>query len=132
MNITAELLRSKGACRDQVALFEKHFPKGATVTVSRCKKVARIFDWDWAAATLLSDTAAKAYSEACAPAAKAYYEACAPARKAYNEACITALKAYDEACAPASKAYDEACITAMKAYNEACATAFANAAINDK
>ena len=101
MKITAKLLRYKGACEDQVLLFNKHFPKGTTVTVARCVKVAHIFHWGWAANNLLGATARKVYDEACAPARKAYDEACAPAWKAYDGARATARKAYDEACATA-------------------------------
>src|SRR5579863_7794143 len=100
MKITVELLRKKGACKEQMSLFKELFPNGVIVTKAECLAVADKFNWYWAAHNLLNPNARKAYDEACAHARKAYGEACAPIRKAYYEACAPAYKAYDEACAP--------------------------------
>lgn len=73
MKITADLLRSKGACNEQVALFAKLYPKGARVTVAACIKVADKFNWHWAANNLLSAPARAQYNKALATAfAKAW------------------------------------------------------------
>src|ERR1700678_670109 len=97
MKITAQLLRDHSACSSQIELFIKHFPEGATVTLDRCREVAQIFNWDWAAEHLLT-----------APARAAYYEVCAPASAAYEEACAAAGTAYDEVRALAEAAYYKA------------------------
>ena len=52
--ITTKLLKSKGACADQIRLFAKLFPAGAPLTVETAVSVADKFDWDWAAEKLLS------------------------------------------------------------------------------
>ena len=55
MKITARLLRSKGACPDQVAIFVKEWPEGAEVTLPNCLRAAELgLDFDWAADNLLS------------------------------------------------------------------------------
>src|ERR1700678_1514844 len=99
MKITAQLLEDHGACSNQVELFVTHFPEGATVTLDRCRGVAQIFNWDWAAEHLLTPPALAAYNEVCDAAWTAYCEACAPALTAYEEACA-ARAAYCEVRAP--------------------------------
>ena len=107
MIITAKKLESLGACADQVELFRHLFGERQKVTVDLCRKYAANFDWDWAAANLLS----------------------APACNAYDETEATARKAYQEATAPALNAYDGTGAAAWKAYQEATAEAFAKAAM---
>ena len=101
MIITAKKLESLGTCADQVELFRHLFGERQKVTVALCRKHAANFDWDWAAANLLSAPARKAYQEAMAPARKAYDDATASARKACQEATANAWKAYQEATAEA-------------------------------
>ena len=121
MKITAQLLRDHSACNSQIELFIKHFPEGATVTLDRCREVAQIFNWDWAAEHLLT-----------APALAAYYKARAAAKAAYYEARAAAAKAaYYEARAAARATYYEACDAAWTAYCEACAAAFATLLIKE-
>jgi len=85
--ITVDMLREADACEDQVDIFAKTFPTGATVTLTNCRKaVAAGLDLTWAADEWLSAPARKAYEEATATAWKAYGEAKAPALKAYLEA----------------------------------------------
>ena len=75
MIITAKQLESLGACADQVELFRHLFGERQKVTVALCRKYAANFDWDWAAANLLSAPALNAYEEAMAAAfAKAAME----------------------------------------------------------
>ena len=108
MKITKTLLKRKGACRIQLALFASYYPKGVVVTRELCLKHAHEFDWSWGANHLLSAPASKAYDEAMVPARKAFREAMVPARKAFRAAMVPARKAYEEVMAPASKAYEEA------------------------
>ena len=82
MKITVKLLKAKGACAEQVAIFKTLFPNGVEPTEELCLAHAQTFGWDWAAANLLPALASKAYDEADAHAPKAYDEAVAPARKA--------------------------------------------------
>ena len=78
--ITARLLRSKGACREQVEIFAAKWPDGVEITSENCLSSAILgLDLDWAARNFLSATAEKAYQEATAPAWKAYQEARATA-----------------------------------------------------
>jgi len=125
MDITRELLESKGACKDQIDLIFKHWPEGGKITLARCKKAALLgVDFRWAARNLLPADADKAYSEATAAANKAFGEATADAYKAFSEATAAANKAFGEATAAANKAYCEATAAANKAYCEATAAAF--------
>src|SRR5579863_8838656 len=91
MKITVELLRKKGACKEQMSLFKELFPNGVIVTKAGCLAVADKFNWYWAAHNLLNPNARKAYYEAVAPLSKAYDEACAPINKAYDEAVAIAF-----------------------------------------
>jgi hypothetical protein len=95
MKITAEMLRAEGACPDQVAVFEKHWPNGADPRrLPTLKKAARLgLDLDWFAGRFLSEEAWAAYREARATAWAAYEEATATALAAYDEATATALHA---------------------------------------
>lgn len=68
MKITPALLRRKGACDKQVARFRELFPGGITPTLAACEAVAGVFDWGWAAAHLLTDTAWADYRRVTAPA----------------------------------------------------------------
>jgi hypothetical protein len=84
--ITADTLRAKGACQDQIDLFAQLFPDGVHVTVEAAVAVAGQFDWDWAARNLLSKKGMAAYEAAKAPAWAAYEAAEAPAWAAYEAA----------------------------------------------
>ena len=141
--LTAATLKSKGACSDQVALFRSTFGESVAVTPARARKVAALFDCDWAAQNLLSPEAHKAYRtatatayaahEAAAATAYAAYEAAtAPAYAAHEAAAATAYAAYEAATATAYAAYEAATATAYAAYEAATATAFATAYIDDQ
>ena len=94
MNITLSLLKSKGACADQVRLFRTHFGEGpAGLDDETALRMASVFDFDWAAQNLLSPEGRKAYEEARAPLLKTYVEARAPLRKTYDEAVALAFVA---------------------------------------
>ncbi len=76
MNITADMLRSKRACAEQVALFEELFGLEVVLTEALCVEHAGKFDWGWAAHYLLKPDARRAYNEApLAGADRAYNEA---------------------------------------------------------
>ena len=70
--ITADMLREKRACKEQVALFERLFPNGAAfrsekAAVRAAEKVADRFDWTWAARHLLTPSMFVEYEKARAP-----------------------------------------------------------------
>ncbi len=101
--ITAAQLEALDACEEQLAEFRRIFPTGtAEVTVSRAKKLAQVFDWDWAAKNLLTDDNARAgYKAACASARAGYKAVCASARAGYKAACASARAGYEAVCAEA-------------------------------
>ncbi len=68
MKITAELLRRKGACADQLARFNATFGAEVVVTEALCVEIADKFDWDWAAERLFRPKQRRAYDEATAAA----------------------------------------------------------------
>ena len=69
MIVTAALLKRKGACPEQYALFVKTFGKSTRVkiTAALCVKHASKFDWNWAAAHLLPPPLWAEYNKKCAP-----------------------------------------------------------------
>ena len=79
MKITLRHLKLKGACSEQVALFQKHFGQGGEVTLEKCLSVADVFDWSWAARNLLSPAADTEYERAKASALAEYERAKAAA-----------------------------------------------------
>ena len=100
MNITLSLLKSKGACDNQVLLFRNHFGEGpAPLDDATALRMASVFDFGWAAQNLLSPEGWKAYEEAEESLWKTYDDARAPLLKAYKEAKAPLLKAYEDATA---------------------------------
>jgi len=102
--ITAKLLRKHGACKDQVALFEKLWPKGASVTRANALKAAENrFDLNWLADRLLPtavseklyadmDLAYGQHLEATAPAHLVCVKADDVAQADYNKAVSAARR----------------------------------------
>lgn len=80
--ITLDDLRAKGACADQAAEFERLFGQSVTVTVAKARKVAQVFDWNWAADAFLKAPALAEYARATAPAFASAYIAQWKAEKA--------------------------------------------------
>ena len=128
MIITAELLRSKNACKAQVALFEQRFPEGMPVTEDICLSVATLFSARWAALNLLPATARDAYFAAVKPALDAYNAIEAAALDAYSAA---ALDAYFTGVGPTWDTFVAAVRPAQDAFAAAKAVAFARAALSE-
>src|ERR1700693_3758700 len=105
MFLTAKILKDKGACEEQVALFEKYFPKGGKVTVEKCVKVAHLFNFDWAAQNLFLSSASVKYEKARAPASAKYEKARASASAKYKKATAPASSEYAKARASAWAKY---------------------------
>lgn len=66
MKITLKMLES--ACKPQRDLFAGIFGQEVELTLELCVKHASLFDWDWAAANLLTTHARAAYEAARATA----------------------------------------------------------------
>ena len=62
MKLYARDLQAAKACPEQVALFRAHFGDGGTVTLAKVRKVAGLFNWDWAARFLLSPASRAEYA----------------------------------------------------------------------
>ena len=139
MIVTLEMLRSKGACREQVETFEELFGSEVEVTVELAVRHAMVFDWGWGRTHLLSDEAQGIYDAAMVhplrantqardKAWAAYTQAGADALRIYNQAPIEPWLGYNEAMEKARSAYNEAMDEARRAYAEGSARAFATAA----
>ena len=125
-SITAQMLRDRGACNDQVNIFAAEWPGGAEVTLENCLRAAELgFNFDWAANVLLPSEARQVYRAATKEAWRAYdaaraatveplrdyYAATKEARRvldAARAATKEAWRAYDAATKEAWRAYDAA------------------------
>lgn len=116
------------ACREQCDEFARRFPNGVTFTseadaVAQCVAVAEVFDFECAAASMLSLAALNEFKTAVMPVWDAYLSA-----KSIS------LEVFDgpiEAGTPAQDAYKAIRAAALKAYKDATAPAFARAFWND-
>ncbi len=84
LKITSQLLRSKGACADQVALFEKLGGDEKELTRTLFLKHASKFDLGWAAVKLLSPTQKAEYERVHGPALAEYERVHGPAFAEYK------------------------------------------------
>ena len=92
MKITADMLRERGACEEQVLVFEKEWPKGTDVTLEAALRAVELgLDLEWFAASFLSGEAWEAYQKATAPSLEAYWKAKDTAWEAYEKATAPAL-----------------------------------------
>jgi hypothetical protein len=134
------MLIDADACSDQVDLFEKTFGDSVVVTISRAKKVAHLFQWDWAT-HLLDEQGRGEYKRARAPARAKLNRATAPALAEYKRVGATALAKYNRTDAAALAEYwrdiEEALAELYRAkaaafgkYGRAMATAWATAFID--
>ena len=60
------MLEAKGACLEQRKKFKELFPEGVEVTEEKAVEFSSVFDFDWAAETLLKAPLLAAYEEATA------------------------------------------------------------------
>jgi hypothetical protein len=107
--ITLAMLKSAGACADQVALCEATFGDSVVVTREAMSTAAEAgISIEWGARRLLRGPFLEAYNAVRDEACKAYNAARDEARKAYTAATAGAFKAYAAAAAKAGKAYHAA------------------------
>jgi cell division septum initiation protein DivIVA len=125
MKLLLSDLRAAGACQDQVDLFRKHFKGGGTVTLARARKVASLFDWDWAARHLLSSAGQADYERVKAPALADYQRVEVPALADYQRVKASAWADYERVKAPAWAEYQRVKASAWAEYQRATAPAWA-------
>ena len=87
---TLQMLIDEKACEEQTVLFRETFGQSVNVTVARAKKVAGLFDWNFARRFL--DGQAKADFDRIRAAARdvGWAAAWAAARDDYDRACAAA------------------------------------------
>lgn len=119
--ISFDLLRSKNACADQLALFEKLGLDTIPTTETVCVENATNFDWLWAAKNLLSPAALEEFKAAIEPARVIFAKAIAPARAQYERAIAPAFTAYRAAIAPHQTTYERAILPASMEHKRAIA-----------
>ena len=90
---TKQMLIDANACQEQIAHFERLFGDSVVVTVAKARKVANVFDWDFAERFL------------DAPASAEYERVKAPASAEYERVEASALAEYQRVEAPAWAEY---------------------------
>jgi len=94
MKITKRMLQAKGACPNQVAVFAKEWPRGATVTLKNCERAAKLgLNVHWVSKNLLP----KKLDDAYLVQRKALYDAYETQRKALCDAYDAQRKPLDDA-----------------------------------
>ena len=102
MKITAELLRSKGACGDQVATFATEWPDGTELTMAAATRSVELrLDLGWFAETFLTAAARAEYDKVTAAAWAEYDKVKAAARAEYDKVTAPARAEYNKVTAPA-------------------------------
>src|SRR3990167_318597 len=104
--LTIKQLKAQHACANQVALFHKQFGNSTTVTVAKCRKVADLFDWSWAASHLLSFPAYADYSAKLTPINADYNAKLASINADYNAKLAPIYADYYAKLAPIYADYD--------------------------
>ena len=102
--LTGAMLRTVGACPDQIDWFEKQWPNGVAPSSRQAPVIARVgLDTDYAVDHLIAPARRGHYHEACREAGRIFCEARQQAqhvrhnRRAYASTTREALRAYDEA-----------------------------------
>lgn len=120
--ITAEMLRTRGACPPQRRLFEELFGEGTVVTEKLCIEHAELFSWEWAALYLLSEEGLKQFDRESEQVSSEWDNAITAAYAEYCEA---------ENWAVAAREFDEVRIRAALECRRSDAAAFARAFLAD-
>ena len=127
MKLTAEMLRKKGACDEQVELFVELFGESANVTQKLAMTHATKFDWDWAAKKLLSRAKYTEYYKVCGAAWAEYRKVRGPALAEYCKVCGPAWAEYRKARDAAWAEFDKVCDAARAEYDNVRGPAWARA-----
>ena len=123
--ITIDQLQEAHACSEQVDRFRELFGKSIEVTEAAAIEYASEFDWDWAAAYLLSHSAQAEYDRVRALAQVEYDRVAAPARAEYRRVTAPARAEYDRVTAPAWAEYERVTAPAWAEYDRVTALALA-------
>ncbi len=96
MIVSAERLRQRWACKEQITLFVSVFGEGdVEVTEALCVQHADKFDWDWAAHNLFLRENQRSYRDQMAEAYCVEYDLTADLRQKYNEIREALLRGLD-------------------------------------
>lgn len=87
MKITVKMLEKAKACKHQLDIFKKQWPKGAIVTLKNCEKAMVLgLDLDWVAMVFFTIAAYTKYNEAMNVAMTEHYKTSRLAYAKYNTA----------------------------------------------
>ena len=114
MKLTAQMLRDKKACGEQVELFVELFGESVSVTQKRCAAHANEFDWEWAAEKLLPK-----------PAWAEFDKVRDAAWAEFDKVRDVAWAEYDKVCNAAWAEYYKVRDAALAKYHRVCAVTFA-------
>ena len=106
MKLYARDLQAAKACPEQVALFRAHFGDGGTVTLAKVRKVAPLFNWDWAARFLLSPASWAEYERVKVLARAEYDSVTVPAWAQYERVMGSALAERERVTVPGWAQYE--------------------------
>jgi cyclopropane fatty-acyl-phospholipid synthase-like methyltransferase len=109
MTLTTEFLQRHRACQDQVELFTRLYPQGATVTLPVLIEASRAGLKILWLEQFIPPHLRQQYVKACSPLQRQYVKARARLRQQYDEACAPLWQQYVKACARLWQQYDEAC-----------------------
>ena len=119
MKITPKLLKAHGACRYELAIFTKHFPRGASVTVETATKAqeARLTLF-WVAEKFLSQARNAEYNKECEAADARYSQCTKEARLWYYRDDITLAQLLQACEVPAHHYYVECAESFVRLWKE--------------
>ena len=110
MKITKCMLQAKGACPNQVAVFAKEWPRGATATLKNCKRAAKLgLNVHWVSKNLLPKKLDDAYGAQQKPLYAAYVAQRKPLYDAYVAQRKPLCDAYEAQRKPLCDAYETQC-----------------------
>ena len=125
MKLYARDLQAAKACPEQVALFRAHFGDGGTVTLAKVRKVALLFNWDWAARFLLSPASWSEYARVKVLARAEYDSVTVPAWVEYEGITASARAEYERVRASALAERERVIASAWAEYERVKAPALA-------
>ena len=124
MRLTAEMLREKKACENQVQVFVGEWPDGVEITEAVVLRAYELgLDIDWFVETFLTALALAEYHKAAAPAWAEYEKVTAPAWAEYDKVTAPAVAEYDKMRASAWAEYQKVTAAAWAEYQKVTAPA---------
>ena len=116
MKITKRMLQAKGACPNQVAVFAKEWPRGATVTLKNCERAAKLgLNVHWVSRNLLPKKLDDAYDAQ----RKSLCDAYLAQQKALCDAYETQWQSLCDAYLAQQKAFYDAYVAQRKSLDDA-------------